>query len=183
MQAKVRIVYFDFPKFIYDEPTLDTIDIYMSSWCKDDPKHRKRAFKAAYRAWLRTRAGEAQNWRCCWCKKKVPDSKVTLEHVTPITLGGKDEWENAAMACKSCNTKRGHHESPEAAKEYAASISKPKGMTMKQYKRRIYQEKKAMRKAQNWADNGQWPIAVEHWVKTLRAVSQVVRDHIVYQYG
>jgi 5-methylcytosine-specific restriction endonuclease McrA len=39
---------------------------------------------------------------------------LTIDHVTPKFLGGKDTWENLATACQSCNSKKGHL-TPEAA--------------------------------------------------------------------
>lgn len=70
------------------------------------------ATKVAKNIYMRCRLGEAQNWRCCWCGERCrPESghkdSATIEHVTPRSLGGSDDWENLAMACASCNHRRG----------------------------------------------------------------------------
>lgn len=57
-------------------------------------------------------AGE-QNWRCCHCGVRTneavhPDDEPTIEHVIPRALGGTDAEGNLAMACRACNTTRGH---------------------------------------------------------------------------
>lgn len=71
----------------------------------------KVAFKSSLRAWLRSRAGEAQNWKCCWCGIVTTDSgrrQGTLEHIIPVSMGGKDVIENVALACRKCNSMRGN---------------------------------------------------------------------------
>jgi len=70
------------------------------------------ALKVARNIHMRCRLAEAQNWRCCWCGIDcIPEpnhkNSATIEHVTPRSLGGADEWENYAMACARCNHRRG----------------------------------------------------------------------------
>jgi hypothetical protein len=42
--------------------------------------------------------------RCVYCGKQV---KLTLDHIQPLVDGGLHDIENAAPACKSCNSKKG----------------------------------------------------------------------------
>ena len=54
---------------------------------------------------------EAQNWRCAWCggvmdeREGRPDS-ATVEHLTPVRLGGSNRRDNLVSACASCNMSR-----------------------------------------------------------------------------
>jgi len=41
---------------------------------------------------------------CQYCGIKAP--KLTLDHVIPISKGGKSNWENCVAACLSCNNKK-----------------------------------------------------------------------------
>ena len=41
---------------------------------------------------------------CQYCGKK--DKKMTIDHVTPQSRGGKSTFENCVAACKSCNNKK-----------------------------------------------------------------------------
>lgn len=72
----------------------------------------KLAAKIAKRIWIRTRAAEAQSWRCCWCGRRMCEDSdrrdsVTAEHAIPRSLGGGDDPDNIAAACARCNTRRG----------------------------------------------------------------------------
>lgn len=40
---------------------------------------------------------------CQYCGCEVVEQHATLDHVHPVSLGGKTTWENSATACKPCN--------------------------------------------------------------------------------
>jgi 5-methylcytosine-specific restriction endonuclease McrA len=46
-------------------------------------------------------------YTCGYCDEVFPDSELTLDHVVPISKGGKTNWENIVTACKKCNFKKG----------------------------------------------------------------------------
>ncbi|NJP12456.1 MAG: HNH endonuclease [Leptolyngbyaceae cyanobacterium RU_5_1] len=50
--------------------------------------------------------------RCCWCKKQLKDDQMTIEHLTPQSLGGSDSIENLRIACFKCNNSRGNRPYP-----------------------------------------------------------------------
>jgi len=41
--------------------------------------------------------------RCVYCNSK---ENLTIDHVVPKSLGGKDSWENLVTACQKCNAKK-----------------------------------------------------------------------------
>jgi len=43
------------------------------------------------------------NNTCRYCGETAPDVKITIDHVTPVALGGSDKPENLVAACKDCN--------------------------------------------------------------------------------
>ena len=47
-------------------------------------------------------------FRCQYCGRKFPLSKLTYDHVIPRAQGGKTCWENIVMACYPCNGRKGH---------------------------------------------------------------------------
>lgn len=42
-------------------------------------------------------------FRCQYCGVSVTEKTATLDHVTPISKGGKSTWTNLSTACKKCN--------------------------------------------------------------------------------
>jgi 5-methylcytosine-specific restriction endonuclease McrA len=41
-----------------------------------------------------------------YCGVDVTDHSATLDHVLPVSKGGKTTWENSTTACKPCNYKK-----------------------------------------------------------------------------
>ena len=46
---------------------------------------------------------------CQYCGTEVNDHTATLDHVHPVSLGGKTTWENSTTACKPCNYQKAAH--------------------------------------------------------------------------
>jgi 5-methylcytosine-specific restriction endonuclease McrA len=44
---------------------------------------------------------------CVWCGRELWARDLTLEHVVPRSRGGHATPENALVACRSCNRRRG----------------------------------------------------------------------------
>lgn len=44
---------------------------------------------------------------CCYCKHVFLVDTLTIEHVTPLCLGGTNDPSNIALACEPCNNDRG----------------------------------------------------------------------------
>ena len=47
---------------------------------------------------------------CQYCLKQLPKSQLTLDHVLPISKGGKTSWDNIVAACNPCNSGKGNNE-------------------------------------------------------------------------
>lgn len=162
------------PFFIHDMPTMETVDQYIpSKSAAKKARWRELAFKISTRAYLRTRAGEAQNWRCCWCGCECGHGNATLEHVEPISKGGAEfDFENVAMACAKCNNSRGNGEGKPKPSEYKWS----------KITRRKFASVRRNIRAQAWIEEGGFPdMSCEEWVATLRC-HPVIRNHLIYQY-
>ena len=56
---------------------------------------------------------EKQEYKCCYCEEEVlitfnkHKRKATLEHLRRKADGGKNTWDNLAIACLECNSERG----------------------------------------------------------------------------
>jgi 5-methylcytosine-specific restriction endonuclease McrA len=42
--------------------------------------------------------------RCVYCGRTPPEVKLTVDHVHPRQLGGRDDPSNLVTACRSCNS-------------------------------------------------------------------------------
>lgn len=46
-------------------------------------------------------------YTCQYCNEPFAVKDLTLDHVLPLSKGGKTEWENIVTACKKCNWSKG----------------------------------------------------------------------------
>jgi len=46
---------------------------------------------------------------CQYCGTQCQSENATLDHVHPISLGGKTTWDNSTTACKRCNYEKAAH--------------------------------------------------------------------------
>lgn len=46
-------------------------------------------------------------YRCQYCNTVFPVRDLTFDHVVPRSRGGRSTWENAALACMPCNSRKG----------------------------------------------------------------------------
>lgn len=44
------------------------------------------------------------NHSCRYCGASAPDATLTVDHVTPVALGGSDKPDNLVAACRDCNS-------------------------------------------------------------------------------
>lgn len=47
------------------------------------------------------------NHICQYCWQKFSEKKLTVDHVIPLSKGGRHEWTNVVTACSACNNKKG----------------------------------------------------------------------------
>ncbi len=43
---------------------------------------------------------------CGYCGDSLPTSKLTRDHVMPVSQGGRDVWMNVVTACRNCNQRK-----------------------------------------------------------------------------
>jgi 5-methylcytosine-specific restriction endonuclease McrA len=54
------------------------------------------------------------NHFCQYCYQKFSEKKLTIDHVIPLSKGGRHEWTNVVTACSVCNNRKGD-KTPEKA--------------------------------------------------------------------
>jgi 5-methylcytosine-specific restriction endonuclease McrA len=43
---------------------------------------------------------------CHYCKRPIPPKELTMDHIVPISRGGKTTKGNVVPCCKTCNNKK-----------------------------------------------------------------------------
>ena len=51
---------------------------------------------------------------CAYCGTRCAEADLTVEHIVPVSRGGRHEWTNVVTACRSCNTRKGNRRPEEA---------------------------------------------------------------------
>jgi 5-methylcytosine-specific restriction endonuclease McrA len=54
------------------------------------------------------------DYSCQYCGRVQPPRELTLDHLLPISRGGKKSWKNIVTACRRCNQKKGNRTPEEA---------------------------------------------------------------------
>ena len=49
------------------------------------------------------------NWTCQYCGDELTTKTATMDHVLPISKGGKTNFENIVAACPKCNAGKGNN--------------------------------------------------------------------------
>lgn len=52
-------------------------------------------------------------YTCQYCGKKLQYSESTMDHVKPLSKGGKTKWDNVVLCCRPCNSWKGNKDPEE----------------------------------------------------------------------
>ena len=78
-----------------------------SSWFLDTHKVTKRKssrITASISKAMRFEIFQRDDFTCKYCGKRTPDGvKLEVDHIVPVSKGGKDIFENLVTACSICN--------------------------------------------------------------------------------
>lgn len=62
---------------------------------------------------------------CQYCGTRIAPERLTIDHVMPVSRGGKTEWENCVLACHRCNGKKADRTPREASMRLLRQPEKP----------------------------------------------------------
>ena len=66
-------------------------------------KEKQKAREIRHSQWWKRRCAKSV---CYYCGQKIPPKELTMDHIVPISRGGRSTKSNVAPACKECNTKK-----------------------------------------------------------------------------
>ena len=75
-------------------------------------------------------------YTCQYCDIQLIKKELTLDHVIPLSKGGRTSWENIVAACMPCNTRKGNKTAMKPKREpyapdYYDLVNKRKQMDLK----------------------------------------------------
>ncbi|MCI0465380.1 MAG: HNH endonuclease [Gemmataceae bacterium] len=64
--------------------------------------------------------------RCQYCGGRFATKDLNLDHVTPLSRGGRSTWDNVVCCCVDCNTRKGNRLPVEAGLALLKQPTKPR---------------------------------------------------------
>ncbi len=65
------------------------------------------------------------NNTCQYCGRRLPTEELNLDHVIPLSRGGKNTWDNVVCSCIECNMRKGNRTLAEAGMKLIRKPKKP----------------------------------------------------------
>lgn len=47
-------------------------------------------------------------YTCLYCNQRIHKQDLTMDHLVPVSKGGKTNWDNMVTSCSDCNCKKGN---------------------------------------------------------------------------
>lgn len=66
---------------------------------------------------------------CGYCGRHGRPEDMTLDHVQPVSRGGKSTWDNILLACRECNARKDNRTPEEAGMKMLRKPSRPTWMS------------------------------------------------------
>ncbi|MBN2402218.1 MAG: HNH endonuclease [Spirochaetes bacterium] len=98
-------------------------DQFIGFYGEDDiiiAREKEKARKLRDTSWWRKKCAAGI---CSYCGQKIPHGELTMDHIIPLSRGGKSERINIVPACKECNNKK-KYLLPVEWEEYLDKLSK-----------------------------------------------------------
>jgi 5-methylcytosine-specific restriction enzyme A len=70
---------------------------------QDSKRERQQARELRQSQWWKRQCAKG---RCYYCGSLTPATALTMDHIVPLSRGGKTTKGNVVPACKSCNSKK-----------------------------------------------------------------------------
>jgi 5-methylcytosine-specific restriction endonuclease McrA len=82
------------------KPMINSYEEISEEAIKREKEKARQMRKSAW--WMR----KIQQGECHYCHQKVGKANLTMDHVLPLSRGGKSKKGNIVPACKECNNKK-----------------------------------------------------------------------------
>ncbi|RKY98718.1 MAG: HNH endonuclease [Candidatus Hydrothermota bacterium] len=113
-------------RVIYRAPSVIKLNYYVKLRYREVPLTKRNILRR-------------DNYTCQYCGTR--EGPMTVDHVIPKRLGGRDEWANLVCACFRCNNKKGDRTPEEAGMKLLRKPRKPSYFTLLFATRKIPDER------------------------------------------
>jgi 5-methylcytosine-specific restriction endonuclease McrA len=80
------------------------MDPFAQNWQDEDiQRERRRGRELRQSQWWKRQLAKG---RCHYCQQAISPQELTMDHLIPISRGGKTTKGNVVPACKACNSKK-----------------------------------------------------------------------------
>jgi 5-methylcytosine-specific restriction endonuclease McrA len=66
-------------------------------------REKAKARELRHSAWWKNQLGKGQ---CYYCRRRVQVRELTMDHIVPVTRGGRSHKGNLVPCCKDCNSSK-----------------------------------------------------------------------------
>jgi 5-methylcytosine-specific restriction endonuclease McrA len=73
---------------------------------------------------------QRDGYRCQYCRRRLPASALSYDHVVPRAAGGRTDWTNIVTACRPCNTRKDSKTCDEAGMWPLVAPYRPKSLPL-----------------------------------------------------
>ncbi len=98
------------------------------------------------------------NNTCQYCGKKFRTEDLNIDHVVPLSRGGKNTWENVVCSCIRCNMRKGNRTLAEAGMKLIKKPTRPDWKTFMKY---ALPEDLDLRNWKEFLDVAYWNVELE----------------------
>ncbi len=81
--------------------TIDPFAIHLDE--TDIKREKDKARELRQSQWWKRRCSKG---KCYYCEQSIPSKELTMDHVVPMSRGGRTTKGNVVPACKECNNKK-----------------------------------------------------------------------------
>lgn len=82
---------------------VDTVEAQIAESCKERAQRNRQAYKSRHSE-IREMLLEAQPYKCAHCGST--EGELTVDHIQPISLGGRNTLSNLQWLCPDCNVRK-----------------------------------------------------------------------------
>lgn len=95
--------------------------------------------------------------RCQYCGRKWPTSELSIDHIIPLSRGGRTLWANVVCACTGCNKRKGGRTPAQAGMSLVRRPAEPRfnpAIRLKLRRKKYYSWKQFL-------DEAYWSVTLE----------------------